>query len=103
MDSQSEEETLQQQASSSGISFSGFTFRKKGSQSRVKLESGANLSGETSRISEGGQGDAGGKDYVLSLEGRAIHRLVGVVAANFLPFCSISRQRQNIIIAHPIP
>ena len=77
MDSQSDKASSQA-SSSSGMSFSGFSFQKKVSQSRVKLEAGAGLGG--------GGGDGGrargravdeGKDYVLSLEGRTIHRLVG--------------------------
>ena len=81
MESQTEKASSQQ-STSTGISFSGFTFQKKASQSRVKLEAGASLGGELSRSSEGRQ-DVG-KDYVLSLEGKTIHRLVdrlvGVVA-----------------------
>ena len=66
MESQCEKKPCQP-SSSSGISFS---FQKKASQSRVKLEAGASL-GE--RLG-GGVGE--GKDYVLSMEGKTIHRLV---------------------------
>ena len=57
---------------SARMSFSGFTFQKKAPQSKVKLEAGVGLGGETSRDS---QGDVG-KDFVLSLEGKTIHRLL---------------------------
>ena len=75
MDSQPEKYPSQQSLST-GMSFSGFTIQKKASQSQVKLEAGASLEGErTSSHDEGSKGD-GGKDYVLSLEGKTIHRLV---------------------------
>ena len=72
MDSQSDKES----STSSGMSFSGFTFQKKAPQSKIKLDAGVSLGGEESR---GSRGDVG-KDYVLSVEGKAIHRLVGVMA-----------------------
>ena len=65
------------------MSFSGFTFQKKASQSRVKLEAGASLGDEERPRGRGesSQRDEG-KDYVLSLEGKTIHRLVGTVASD---------------------
>ena len=60
------------------MSFSGFTIQKKASQSLVKLETGASLGEERSKHRDAGnQPGEGGKDYVLSLEGNTIHRLVG--------------------------
>jgi hypothetical protein len=59
------------------MSFSGFSFQKKASQSRVKLEAGVGLGGR----GDGGEGERArgradeGRDYVLSLEGKTIHRL----------------------------
>ena len=76
MDSQSDKASSQA-SSSSGMSFSGFSFLKKVSQSRVKLEAGAGLGGGGDGERARGHAVDEGKDYVLSLEGKTIHRLVG--------------------------
>ena len=76
MDSQSDKASSQA-PSTSGMSFSGFSFQKKASQSRVKLEAGASLDGGGDGERDRGRGADEGKDYVLSLEGKTIHRLAG--------------------------